>query len=335
MAVLDERVAALLADGPAPDQAARAAVQQRASRALRPSGALARLDEVAGWLAAWQRTTSPEVRSPSAVVFAADHGVAVEEVSAYPAAVTAAMLEALRSGVATAAVMARQVGAHLEVVDVGVGVPTGNITVEPALGRERFSRCFEAGRRAVAGLDTDLLVLGEMGIANTTAASAVSTALFGPPADAWTGRGTGLDEEARARKIAVVETAVRRLQPDTAPLEILRQVGGAELAAIAGGVVEARRRSIPVLLDGFVVTAAVAPLEVLRPGALDHCLAGHRSSEPGHELLLSKLGKQPLLDLDLRLGEGTGALAAVPLVRLAAASVTEVATFEEWGLAGP
>jgi len=333
--VVDERVAALLAEAPGPDEAARGAVLARASRVLRPFGALARLDEVAGWLAAWQRTPSPGVRSPSAVVFVADHGVAEEGVSAYPAAVTAGMLGALRSGAATAAVMARQVGAHLEVVDVGVGVPTGNITVEPALDPGRFSRCFEAGRRAVAGFDTDLLVLGEMGIANTTPASAVSTALFGPPAEAWTGRGTGLDEDARARKVAVVETATRRLQPDTTPIEILRQVGGAELAAIAGAAVEARRRSVPVLLDGFVVTAAVAPLEVLHPGALDHVLAGHRSSEPGHELLLSKLGKEPLLDLDLRLGEGTGALAAVPLVRLAAAAVTDVATFEEWGLSGP
>jgi nicotinate-nucleotide--dimethylbenzimidazole phosphoribosyltransferase len=324
-------VAALLEEAPGPDEAARGTVRDRASRILRPSGALARLDEVAAWLAGWQRTPAPQVLSPAAVIFVADHGVTVERVSAYPAAVTGRMLEALRSGAATAAVMARRTGVRLRVVDVGVGRPTGNITKEPALTRERFMRCFEAGRRAVGGLRTDLVVLGEMGIGNTTAASAVSTALFGPPAEAWTGRGTGLDDDGWARKVAVVEAAARRLESDTGPIEILRQLGGSDLAALAGAAVEARRRSIPVLLDGFVVTAALAPLEVLRPGALDHCLAGHRSSEPGHELLLSKLGKEPLLDLELRLGEGSGALAAVPLVRLAAACVTEVATFEEWG----
>jgi nicotinate-nucleotide--dimethylbenzimidazole phosphoribosyltransferase len=321
----------LLDDLPAPDEAARSSVRDRASRVLRPSGALARLDDVASWLAGWQRTATPDVRAPAALIFVADHGVTAEGVSAYPASVTGRMLEALRAGVATASVMARRAGVRLRVVDVGVGRPTGNIAVEPALTEERFTQCFAAGRRAVAGLETDLLVLGEMGIGNTTAASAVSTALFGPPAESWTGRGTGLGEDAWARKVEVVEAATRRLATKAGPITILAHVGGAELVAIAGATVEARRRSIPVLLDGFVVTASVAPLEVLRPGALDHCLAGHRSSEPGHELLLSKLGKEPLLQLDLRLGEGSGALAAVPLIRLAAASVTEVATFEEWG----
>jgi nicotinate-nucleotide--dimethylbenzimidazole phosphoribosyltransferase len=184
----------------------------------------------------------------------------------------------------------------------------------------------------VVDLETDLLVLGEMGIANTTPAAAICAALFGGPAEEWTGLGTGIDEATYARKVEVVEAARRRVGDDADPIEVLRQLGGAELVAIAGAAVEARLRSIPVILDGFVVTAAVAPLEVARPGALDHCLAGHCSGESGHRLLLDKLGKAPLLDLGLRLGEGSGALAAVPLVRLAAACVTEVATFEEWGL---
>jgi nicotinate-nucleotide--dimethylbenzimidazole phosphoribosyltransferase len=272
------------------------------------------------------------VERPAAVVFVADHGVATEGVSAYPSTVTAEMLRALRAGVATAAVMARALGAHLEVVDVGVGRPSGNIAREPALTEGRFRECLEAGRRAVAGLaGTDLLVLGEMGIGNTTPAAAVCAALFGGPAEDWTGRGTGIDDAAYARKVAVVEAACRRAGR-FGPLEVLRQVGGSELVAIAGAVLEARLRSVPVVLDGFVVTAAAAALQVARPGALDHCLAGHCSGEPGHRLLLDKLGKPPLLDLGLRLGEGSGALAAVPLVRLAAACVTEVATFSEWGL---
>jgi nicotinate-nucleotide--dimethylbenzimidazole phosphoribosyltransferase len=331
---VDEEVAGLLAGAPGPDEGAAAAVARRAAEVLRPAGALARLDQLAAWLAGWQGTDRPAVRRPAAVVFAADHGVARQGVSAYPAAVTAAMLRALREGVATACVMSRQVGAALHVVDVGVGDPTGDLAREPALDPDRFRACFDAGRRAVAGLDADLLVLGEMGIGNTTAASAVTATLLGGAAAAVTGRGTGVDDAGYARKLAAVEAARRRVGV-AAPLEVLRQVGGAELAAIAGAATEARLRPLPLVLDGFVVAAAVAPLEALSPGALAHAVAGHRSAEPGHRALLERLGKPPLLDLDLRLGEGSGALAAVPLLRLAAAAVTEVATFAEWGLARP
>src|SRR5215216_7649654 len=183
---LDRQVAHLLAGAPGPDTAAAAAVADRARRVLRPAGALARLDELAAWLAAWQGTRHPAVRRPAAVVFAADHGVARRGVSAYPAEVTAAMLKALREGAATACVMARQVGATLQVVDVGVGDPTGDLAREPALTHARFRACFEAGRRAVAALDADLLVLGEMGIGNTTAASAVTATLLGGDAGALT-----------------------------------------------------------------------------------------------------------------------------------------------------
>jgi nicotinate-nucleotide--dimethylbenzimidazole phosphoribosyltransferase len=329
---MSEQIAAALADLPGPDIAAVEAIQQRAASVLRPTGALARLDEVAAWLAGWQRTASPRVGNPAAVVFVADHGVAAEDVSAYPAAVTEAMLRALREGVATAAAMARAVGARLDVVDVGVGQPTGNLMREPALSPERFDACLTAGRHVVAALDTDLLVLGEMGIGNTTPAAAVCAALYGGPAEAWVGRGTGVDDAGLRRKVAVVEAAAQRIAGVSDPFEILRQVGGAELAAITGAVLEARLRSIPVLLDGFVVTAAAAPLEATRSGALDHCLAAHCSGEPGHRRLLAVLHKRPLLDLDLRLGEASGALAAVPLVRIAAVAVTGVATFQEWGL---
>jgi nicotinate-nucleotide--dimethylbenzimidazole phosphoribosyltransferase len=317
---------------PEPDQEAMEAVRLRTSRVLRPPGALARLDEVAVWLAGWQRTDRPVVALPAAVVFVADHGVTMEGVSAYPSHVTEAMLHALRDGVATAAVMARTVGARLAVVDVGVGRATGNLVREPAMTETRFADCFGAGRRTVAELPADLLIVGEMGICNTTAASAVCAAVFGGPADEWTGRGTGIDDATFGRKIAAVEAARRRIGEGFDPIGVLREVGGSELVAIAGAVVEARLRSIPVVLDGFVSTAAAVPLEVARPGFLDHCIAGHCSGEPGHRLLLEKLGREPLLDLGLRLGEGSGALAAVPLIKLAAASVTDVATFQERGL---
>ncbi|HWL65705.1 MAG TPA: nicotinate-nucleotide--dimethylbenzimidazole phosphoribosyltransferase [Actinomycetota bacterium] len=324
----------MLKDLPGPDENSAAAVRERAAQVLRPLGALARLDEVAAWLASWQRTDRPKVAAPAAAIFVADHGVAERGVSAYPQAVTRGMLDALERGGATAAVLAREQGVALEVWDVGVGAPTNDFTVEPALSEDRFEQCLDWGRDAVAELDADLLILGEMGIGNTTAAAAVCATLFGLDAEFWTGRGTGVDDATYARKLAVVETASRRVPAGTSPLEILREVGGAEMVAMAGAAVEARRRSIPIVLDGFVVTAALAPLEITQPGALAHCISGHCSSEPGHRLLLEKLDLRPLLDLDLRLGEASGALLALPLVRLAAACVTDVATFQEWGLPG-
>ncbi len=320
---------------PEPDERASSAVRDRAGHVLRPVGALARLDAVAAWMAGWQRTSAPQVGDPAVIVFAADHGVVEEGVSAYPSDVTRAMVKALEDGVATANVFARSVGARLTVVDVGVGIPSGNLVSGAALDPDRFDECVHAGRDAVAESACDLLVLGEVGIGNTTAAAAICTALFAGGAERWTGRGAGLDDPGYAHKIAVVDRAVARLGSHADPLEVLRELGGPELAAIAGAAIEARLRSIPILLDGFAVGAAVAPLHVARPGALAHCLAGHRSQEPGHERLLLRLGMEPLLDLSLRLGEGTGALAAVPLVRLACDAVAGVATFEEWGLERP
>jgi nicotinate-nucleotide--dimethylbenzimidazole phosphoribosyltransferase len=330
--IADGDLEQLLRRLPAPDADSAAAVRQRAAQVLRPAGAFARLDEVAVWLAGWQRTVRPSVGRPATVLFAADHGVAGHGVSAYPAEVTAAMLGALNQGVATANAMAAVVGVELVVCDVGVGQPTGALHLEPALSPQRFAECVAAGRRAVAAPDADLLVVGELGIGNTTAAAAVCAALYGGAATDWTGRGTGVDDAGYARKTAVVEAARQRLAANAGPLEILRELGGAELAAVAGAVLEARLWSIPVILDGYVVTAAVAPLAELEPAALDHCLAGHCSGEGGHRRVLDRLAKPPLLDLGLRLGEGTGAMAAIPLVRMAAACVTDVATFAEWGL---
>jgi nicotinate-nucleotide--dimethylbenzimidazole phosphoribosyltransferase len=321
----------LLRTLPGPDETSGDSVRQRAAEVLRPLGALARLDETAAWLATWQRTSRPSVAAPGLIVFAGDHGVVSEGVSAYPSEVTAEMLRAVRENVATSSVLAAEGGAAIRAVDCGVGHPTNNISVEPAMDGERFRSCFELGRCAVHELDADLLVLGEMGIGNTTAAAAVAASLFGLAPAEWTGRGAGADDHTLARKIDVVLRARNRVGA-CGGMELLRQLGGTEMVALAGAVVEARMKSLPVVLDGFVVTASVAPLEVLQPGALAHCMAGHVSAEPGHRLLLEKLGKDPLLDLGLRLGEGSGALAAVPLIRMAAAAVTGVATFEQWGL---
>jgi nicotinate-nucleotide--dimethylbenzimidazole phosphoribosyltransferase len=255
---------------------------------------------------------------------------AAGDVSAYPVAVTGAMMAAFRAERSTVSAFAAVAGATVDAIDVGVGRPTNDFRFEAALSPERFDEAVAAGRAAVESLDADLLVLGEMGIGNTTAAAAISAALDRGSVEGWVGRGTGVDDEGLARKRAAVVAAVGRIEGVTDPLQVLREVGGAELVAIAAAIVAARHRNLPVLLDGFVVTAAAAPLAAVRADALDHCLVGHCSAEPGHRRLLDRLGKQPLLTLDMRLGEGSGAMAAVPLVAMACAGVTAVPTFGEW-----
>ncbi len=313
-----------------PDLAAGDAVRARAADILRPAGALARFDELAAWMAEWQCTPTPAVRKPAALIFAADHGVAAAGVSKYPVDVTGAMLAAYRAGKSTVSAFAAAAGATVDAIDVGVGNPTGDIRVEAALSHERFEQCVQAGRDAVDALDADLLVLGEMGIGNTPAAAAVTAALLGGDVVEWVGRGTGVDDEGLGRKQDAVIAATQRIASITDPLEALRQVGGAELVAMAAAAVAARQRHLPVLLDGYVVTSAVLPLHVVAAGALAHCQVGHCSAEPGHRRLVQHLGKRPLLDLGMRLGEGSGAMAAVPLVRMACAGITDVPTVGEW-----
>ncbi len=320
-----------LADLPGCDQTARDAVLERAANILRPSGALAWLDEIAAWVAGWQRTPQPRVAKPAGLIFAADHGVAAAtKVSAYPTGVTEAMLAAYRQGRSTINAFARIAGATVTAVDVGVGNPTGDIRYEAALNEERFDDIVRIAFAAVNELDCDLLVLGEMGIGNTTPSAAIAASLAGGETAAWVGRGTGVDDEGLARKRQAVQEAVRRIAGITDPIEILREVGGAEIAAITAATIAARHRSIPVVLDGYVVTAAVLPLHEIDPAAIAHCTVGHCSSEPGHRKLLERLGKPPLLDLDMRLGEGSGAMAAVPLIAMACAGITDVPTFGEW-----
>lgn len=324
------RLGDLIVTMPAADAGSAADVAARAAEVLRPAGALRRLDEVAAWVAGWQRTVTPAVHRPACLVFGADHGVAAAGVSAYPTEVTMAMRSAITQGKATINAMARAEGATVQLVDVGIGEPTADFRHEPAMSAQRFDAVAAAAIAAVDDLDADLLVLGELGIGNTTAAAAVSAALLGGEPSEWVGRGTGVDDDGMARKQQAVITACTRIAGVTDPLEILRQVGGAELVAMAAAVVAARHRRLPVVLDGYVTTAAVAPLAAVRADALAHCLAGHCSAEPGHGRLLAHLGMDPLLRLDMRLGEGSGAMAALPLVRMACAAVIEVPTFGEW-----
>jgi nicotinate-nucleotide--dimethylbenzimidazole phosphoribosyltransferase len=320
-----------LAELPTCDHAARESVHARAANILRPSGALAWLDEIAAWVAGWQRTSQPAIARPAGLIFAADHGVAAAtKVSAYPTGITEAMFAAYNEGRSTINAFARIAGAEVFAIDVGIGRPTGDIRYEPALSAERFDEITHIAFEAVDRLDCDLLVLGEMGIGNTTPSAAIAAALAGGETAAWVGRGTGVDDEGLARKRAAVQEAQRRIAGVTDPIEILREVGGGEVVAIAAATVAARHRSIPVVLDGYVVTSAVLPLSFVDEAALDHCTVGHCSSEPGHRKLLERLGKRPLLDLDMRLGEGSGAMAAVPLIAMACAGITEVPTFAEW-----
>ncbi|MGH1487867.1 MAG: nicotinate-nucleotide--dimethylbenzimidazole phosphoribosyltransferase [Acidimicrobiales bacterium] len=332
----------MAAELPEPCSASIAAVEARVADILRPAGALARLDELAVWLAGWQRTATPTVERPVAVVFAGDHGVAADGVSAYPTEVTGAMLAAFNQDRASISAMARSVGAQVRAVDVGVGLPTGNIRHEPAMDQERFDRCFEAGRAAVRELDTDLLIVGEMGIGNTTAAAAVCSALLSRPATDMVGSGTGIDPETRLTKVHAVDQAVARWaslndkthHPENNlaldPMAALRELGGTELVAMAGAAYQAREQSCPLLLDGYVASAALLALNRLDPELTANVRAGHCSAEPGHGLVLDALGLQPLLRLDFRLGEASGAMAALPLVRMACALVNEVPTFTEW-----
>ncbi|MDA8231963.1 MAG: nicotinate-nucleotide--dimethylbenzimidazole phosphoribosyltransferase [Magnetospirillum sp.] len=323
-------VEALLADLPGPDVTARDAWAARDPQLTKPAGSLGRLEEISLWLAAWQGRHPPMVTRPRARIFAGNHGVAAQGVSAFPAEVTVQMVANFRRGGAAINQLCHTFGTELDVIALDLDRPTADFTTAPALDASAFAAAFLAGMGAVPA-DTDLLVLGEMGIGNTTPAAALACALHGGDAADWTGRGTGVEGAALARKTQVVAAGVA-LHRDHPPLDVLRRLGGRELVAIAGALVAARLRRIPVLLDGYVCTAAAAPLAAARPGALDHCLVAHVSAEPGHRRLAAKLGKEPLLDFGMRLGEGSGAALAVGLVRAAASCHAGMATFAEAGV---
>ena len=301
---------------------------------LRPPGALARLDATAVWLAGWQRTATPAVTRPTALIFAGDHGVTADGVSAFPADVTAAMLAAFEQDKASVSAMARVAGATVRAIDVGVGKPTANIKDEPAMDHARFEECFEIGRHQVRETDTDLLILGEMGIGNTTAAAALSSLLLGRPAAETVGAGTGVEGDAIVNKRTVVDEAVARTSAAgvdrSHPLEALRHLGGTELVAMAGAMFEARKRSIAILLDGYITSSTALAMHLIDPALTANIAAGHGSAEPGHRLVLDALGLEPLLTLDFRLGEASGAMAALPLVTMGCELVTSVPTFGEW-----
>ena len=318
---------------PVADAAAVAAVRAREAALAKPAGSLGRLEWLVEWLAAWQGRAPPSVDRPLVCVFAGSHGVAARGVSAYPPEVNRQMLDTFAAGGAAISQICAAQGLGFKVFDLALDLPTKDIVEEPAMDEKACVATMAFGMEAITG-GADLLALGEMGIGNTTVAAAIYAALYGGPAERWVGRGTGLDDAGLARKAAVVEAAVVRHRGHRDdPLEVLRRLGGRELAALAGAILAARQERIPVILDGYVVTAAAAVLHALEPAALDHCVAGHLSAEGAHREVLERLGKVPLLALGMRLGEGSGAALAAALVKTAAAVHRGMATFDEAGVA--
>jgi nicotinate-nucleotide--dimethylbenzimidazole phosphoribosyltransferase len=323
----------LIARMPAADEAARAAARTREDQLTKPQGALGRLEELTAWLAAWQGRHPPVLDSVRALVFAGNHGVAAQGVSAYPAEVTVQMVANFEAGGAAINQLSAFAGAELQVHALALERPTGAFTETAAMSEAECLEAFGLGFEAVPEA-CDLLALGEMGIANTTAAAALATALFGGPARDWAGPGTGLDAGGVAKKAAVIEAGIAYHGASLDdPLEALRRLGGREIAALAGALLAARMRRVAVLLDGFVVGAAAAVLHALHPEALSHAQAAHRSAEPAHGAMLARLGLVPLLDLGLRLGEASGAALAIPILRAALATHLGMATFAEAGVA--
>jgi nicotinate-nucleotide--dimethylbenzimidazole phosphoribosyltransferase len=319
-------------DLPAGHPAAARAVAQREATLTKPPGSLGRLENLVAWLAHWQGHAPPRLNRIDIVVFAGNHGVTRQGVSAYPAEVTAQMVANFAAGGAAINQLARTAGATLRVIPLALGRPTADFTEQPALTEPEFLAAVAAGYDAVSP-QCDLLCLGEMGIGNTTAAAAIAAALFGGGGARWAGRGTGVDDDGLARKRAVIDRALARhaaLLHD--PLAVAAALGGRELAAILGATLAARRQRIPVLLDGFVCTAAVAPLAKLRADTLAHVQAGHVSAEAGHRMLLEELSLAPLISLDMRLGEASGAAVALLLIRAALACHTGMATFAQAGV---
>ena len=324
----------ILRDLPGPDQEAQTKVVQRQTELTKPPGSLGRLEEIAEWLAAWQGRTSPRVERPRIAVFAGTHGVAARGVSAYPSEVTGQMVKNFLSGGAAINQLAGSIDADLRIYELDLDHPTDDFTKGPAMSEARAANAMAYGMMA-AEPGIDVLCLGEMGIANTTTAATLSAALFGGTGADWAGPGTGVHGKALVHKIAVIDEALahhRALINQRDPLALLAAVGGEELAAIAGAVLAARMGRIPVLLDGYACTAAAAVLHAIDRHALDHCLVAHRSAEPGHTRLLEAIGQRPLLDFGMRLGEGSAAALAVPLLKAAAACHNGMATFAQAGV---
>lgn len=319
----------LIQTAPEQDQAAIDAVWQRDAHLTKPSGSLGKLEHLVAWLAGWQRTAQPHMEAPMMAIFAGNHGVVVEGVSAFPAEVTAQMVANFANNGAAISQICKANEINLRVFELALEMPTGNICSEPAMQDKVCAATMAYGMESIEGAP-DVLGIGEMGIGNTTPAAAIFAALFGGTGQDWVGRGTGVDDEMLKHKADIVDRALEHhKQAIGDPLQILARLGGREIAAMAGAIIAARHHKIPVMVDGFVATAAAAVLYAVHPASLDHCQFAHLSDEQGHRLALETMAKTPLLDLGMRLGEGSGAGVALGIVRTALAVHRDMATFEQ------
>ncbi|TVR44751.1 MAG: nicotinate-nucleotide--dimethylbenzimidazole phosphoribosyltransferase [Rhodobacteraceae bacterium] len=317
---------------PQADATARAEALARQNSLTKPPGALGRLEELAIFMAGWQGRARPEIAQAQALVFAGNHGICAQGVNPFPQAVTAQMVANFQTGGAAINQLCAVNDARLDVIALDLDTPTADFTTGPAMSEQETLDAMRQGAQAVDS-DADVLILGEMGIGNSTVAAALAAALFGGSAAEWVGPGTGSDAAGIARKIAAIESGLRR-HAGLTPMQVLAALGGREQAAICGAVLAARAARVPVILDGFICTAAAACLHAADPRLLAHCLVGHASAEPGHRRLLAALGQTPVLDFDMRLGEGSGAALALGILRSALACHNGMATFAEAGVAG-
>ena len=323
----------VLQQAPEIDSQALEAARDRNGQLTKPPGALGRLEDLAIWYAGWRGTPKPQLTAPQVVIFAGNHGVTAQGISAFPAEVTEQMVLNFQSGGAAINQLSSCFGARLDVHALQLDRPTADFTQGPAMSEDE---CVEALKTGWAAVDktSDLLVTGEMGIGNTTSAAAIALALYGGSGADWAGRGTGVDDAGLSRKAKVIEAGLNA-NPQAAGngLEALRCLGGRELAAMVGAIAHARMLRIPVILDGFICTAAAAALAHAVPGALDHAVAGHVSAEAAHKAILDQIDKKPLLSMDMRLGEGSGAALAISMLQAAVACHSGMATFAESGVA--
>ncbi|ASL43259.1 Nicotinate-nucleotide--dimethylbenzimidazole phosphoribosyltransferase [Burkholderia sp. AD24] len=333
------------------DQSLRAELQHVIDTKTKPPGSLGRLETLARQMGLIQRTTHPTVQRPAMIVFAGDHGIAEEGVSPYPQAVTAQMVANFLAGGAAINALSRVAGIELEVVNAGIATPLastqGLVDIPIAAGTRNFARdaamtpqqalaAMQAGAARVrhhAALGTNVIGFGEMGIANTSSAACLMSRLCGVPIDECVGRGTGLDNAGLAKKRNVLASALAHHEVSGDPLTVLATFGGFEIAMMAGAYLAAAEARMTILVDGFIATSALLIADALAPNVREYCVFAHASNEAGHRRMLDHFGGLPLLSLDLRLGEGTGAALAVPLLRAASAFVNEMASFESAGVA--
>lgn len=311
----------------------------RNAQLTKPEGSLGCLEDLAIWLSAWQGRHPPRCDQPMVSVFASNHGVATHGVSAFPQDVTAQMVANFQAGGAAINQLCDNIGATLKVFEMALDHPTNDIMTQDAMDARGCAATIAYGMEAIAG-GCDILAIGEMGIGNTTIAAAICGALFhDSDQDSvrdWVGRGTGIDEPGLQRKRETVAAAIRRMReehgPDPHPLTVLCSLGGRDIAGMIGAILAARSQHVPVVIDGFVVSAAAAVLYAISPHTLDHCIFGHVSAEQAHRALLNRMDKRPILDLGMRLGEGTGAVLAIGIVKAAVATHNGMRTFTDAGV---